>query len=133
VGDPQPIPLDVCKKLWVPWVDVFQRYTFDEMISKLIVAFGVEIASEVFPEEVARITRRTGAPAPVSAPAAVAPTVSPEPPAPVSAGTAPAMQIDLDGPAIDLDAAAAEASESSVAQKSPEELEAMYLKMLEEG
>lgn len=54
LGKPFPLKEEQCKKLWVPWENVFVRDTFETQIRKAVKAFGEEVVKEVFPEDHAR-------------------------------------------------------------------------------
>lgn len=139
MGAPIPLSEDTCRKLWVPWDQVLIRYTYDELMVKLIQSIGSDLAGSVFPEDVRRLTaaqsspQRTTVVAAATAPAATVAAQTTIAPVVADSGV-PELAIDADGEAPDLESGDGAATTvgggaPAVAQTSTE-LEAMYAKML---
>lgn len=135
IGQPVPLAEEACRKLWMPWDKVLVKFTYDELMLKLISAIGADVAATIFPEDVNRLTKNVALKAAIQ-PATTAPQTAYTPNAAAPAttpGVAQTLELDLDGPAVDLDGGEqpTQAGGTPAKAQTTGELEQMYKDMLE--
>jgi hypothetical protein len=104
---PFPLPAELMNA-WVPWDDILRRYTYDELIQKMVIAYGANIVSlkPAFRDRIEQL-KLASAPAPATTGYVARPASAPaptsgwgaRPAAPTAPTAAPAAQTPAPAPA----------------------------------